>query len=343
MAELPNQRAYLLLGCALAISIVLAFPMEQVRHEGYLPGANWSSHSCEGLANSLNLGSILQAILTPIFIFLLPGPGSIFQKKAALSSSRSPSLAGTASAGMPAMSRHMSWDPASFIVLGWLCAAVVPVAWWYALRKYAGLHGECAALYDWSLPVHRFQPDYVSDFFHYFIYVSVFSAFWTGITAGGLRLQSARAAAGDTASNKLHQFQRFHWACFLGWAVQYRISQWWALQGGSQNQEWVKFAALNFCFVAVSSLWVLAFTHSLWNKKPRSRIQSFLPPLWRSFLVYLLTVLTFFWLFTYAVLPLVPAITTWYAFGVAWALFIGSWRWRTLHAEKGVVVGPRFK
>jgi hypothetical protein len=96
-------------------------------------------------------------------------------------------------------------------------------------------------------------------------------------SAGGLGLQSARVASGDTASNELHRFQGFHWACFLGWAVQHRISQWWALQGGSQNQEWVKFAALNFCFVAVSSLWVLALTHSLWNKKPRTRIQPFLP------------------------------------------------------------------
>jgi len=162
-------------------------------------------------------------------------------------------------------------------------------------------------------------------------------------SAGGLGLQSARVASGDTASNELHRFQGFHWACFLGWAVQHRISQWWALQGGSQNQEWVKFAALNFCFVAVSSLWVLAFTHSLWNKKPRTRIQPFLPPLWRSFLVYLLIALTFFRLFTYAVLPLVPAITTWYAFGVAWALFVGTWQWRALHAEKRVVVGPGFR
>jgi len=335
--ESPNRKAYLLLACALATSIVLAFPMEQVRHEGYLPGSSWSNHSCEDLANDLNLGSILQAILTPLFVFLLPGPGSIFQKKGAFSSSRSPIVQGTASASMPATSRHMSGGAASFIVVGWLCAAVVPVAWWYALRKYAGLHGECAALYDSSLPVHLFQPDYVADFFHYFIYVSVFSAFWVGITAGGLRLQSARVASGHIASNQL-RFQGFHWACFLGWAVQYRISQWWALRGGSQNQEWVKFAALNFCFVAVSSLWVLAFTHSLWDKKPRTRIQAFLPPLWRSVLVYLLTAFTFFWLFAYAVLPLVPAITTWYAFGVAWALFVGTWQWRTLHAEKRVVV-----
>jgi hypothetical protein len=217
--------------------------MEQVRHEGYPTG---SGQSCEDIANDLNLGSILQAILTPLFVFLLPGSGSIFQKKAAPSSSRSSSLAGAASASMPATSRRVSWDSASFIVAGWLCAAVVPVAWWYGLREYAGLHGECAAFYDWSLPVHRFQPDYVSDFLHYFIYVSVFSAFWIGVTAGGLRLQSARAATGESPGNELRQFQGFHWTCFLGWAVQYRINQWWALQGASQNQEWVKFAALNF-------------------------------------------------------------------------------------------------
>jgi len=326
-AESRKQRPYIFLGCALAISVVLAFPMEQVRHQGYPPNSYWP-HSCSDVEIGLNLGNILQAILTPLFVFLLPGPGSIFQKKAAVSSSRRPSPAGAPSSSMPATSRHMSWDSASFVVAGWLCAAVIPVVWWYVLREYAGFHGICAELYDWSPPVHRSLPDGVSDFFHYFVYVSVFSAFWVGITAGGLRLQSARAVA---ASNEPHQFQGFQWACFLGWAVQYRISQWLAPQGSGRNQEWVKFAALNFCFVTVSSLWVLAFTHSLWNKKPRTRLQAFLRPFWRSLLIYLLTVLTFFWLlFIYAVLPLVPAITTWYAFGLAWALFVGTWHWRAL-------------
>lgn len=338
-AESPNRRAYLLLGCALAISVVLAFPMEQIGHEGYPPDSHGPSCSNEEIG--LDLGNIVQAILPPLFVFLLPGPGSIFQKKSPVSSRRSGALAETSAAEIPLMSRRASWDSASFIIAGWLCAAVTPVGWWYGLRRYARLHGECAALYDWSLPVHRFQPDYVSDFFHYFIYVSMFSAFWVGITAGGLRLQSARAAARDTASNKPYQFQSFRWACFLGWAVQYRISQWWALQGAGQNQEWAKFAALTFCFVTVGSFWVLAFTHSLWNKKPRTWLQAFLGPFWRSFLVYLLTVLTFFWLFTYAVLPLVPAITTWYAFGLAWALFVGTWQWRALQKEQLEAVVPR--
>jgi hypothetical protein len=163
-------------------------------------------------------------------------------------------------------------------------------------------------------------------------------AFWVGITAGGLRLQSARVAAADTASNKLRQFQGFHWVCFLGWAVQYRISQWWALQGASQNQEWVKFAVLNFCFVAVSSLWVLAITHSLWNKEPRTWLQAFLRPFGEASLFTCLPYLLFSGCLFTRYYPRVPAITTWYAFGLAWALFVGTWQWRVLQQERPVSV-----
>jgi hypothetical protein len=86
---------------------------------------------------------------------------------------------------------------------------------------------------------------------------------------------------------------------------------------------------------------VLAFTRSLWNKEPRTWLQAFMRPFWRSLLVYLLTVLTFFWLFIYALLPLVPAITTWYAFGLAWSLFVGTWRWRALQKEQLAGVVPQ--
>jgi hypothetical protein len=51
---------------------------------------------------------------------------------------------------------------------------------------------------------------------------------------------------------------------------------------------------------------------------------------WISLLVYLLTLLTFFRLVMYAVLPLIPAITSWYVFALGWALFVGTWRWRSL-------------
>jgi hypothetical protein len=175
--------------------------------------------------------------------------------------------------------------------------------------------------------------DYVADCGRYFIYLSGFTALWAGITAGGLRLQSARAAESDTAGNTPDRFQGFCWVCFLGWAVQYRISQWSAIRAASPNQGWAQLAVLNFCFVTVGSLWVLAFTRSLWNKKPRTWIQAFLRALGTSFLVYLLAVLTFFWLVIYAVLPVVPAITSWYVFGLAWALFVGTWRWRILQKQ----------
>jgi hypothetical protein len=309
--------------------------MEQLSQETPPPGTDWFLHSCNSVVPRLYLGNTVQAILTPLFVFLLPWPGIILPRKA-LSTSSLRALPLEIAPGA-----ETEKQPALFIGMGWLCAAAVSVAWWYGLRKYAGLSGACGELFDLSRPANPFRVDYVSDCSRYFIYLSGSTALWAGITAGALRMQSARATEGDVAGNKLHQFQSFHWACFLGWAVQYRISQWLAAQGPSQNQEWVKFAALNFCFVAVSSFWVLAFTHSLWNKKPRTWLQAFLGPFWRSFLVYLLTVLTFFWLFIYALLPLVPAITTWYAFGLAWSLFVGTWRWRALRKEQLEGVVPR--
>ncbi len=403
-----SEQSFPLLGAAVAISVVLAFPIEQVTHQGYSL-LSYSPHSCSDAEIGLNLGNIAQAILTPILIFLLPGPGSIFLKKAPYrrparadapaASTISPGRSKAAVAvvllalclgmllssslflkfwiyhpGAPSpltsapvtgaavlalqigqstlsllgigaaiylLRLNISWEPASFIAAGWLCAALIPVAWWYGLREYLTIHTKCAELYDWSLPVHHFQPDYVSDFYHYFIYLTVFSAFWVGIIAGALRLQSARAAGSASVGKELRQFQSYYWACFLGWAVQYRISQWFAIGGAYHNQLWVGLAALNFCFVTVSSLWVLPFTHSLWKKKPRTWLQAFLRPFWRSFLVYLLTVLTFFWLTIYAVLPLVPAIVTWYVFGLAWAVAIGIWRWRALQEERRLPPAPQ--
>jgi hypothetical protein len=49
----PPWTPFRFLGLALAISIVLAFPIEQVEHDFALPGLSWSHQSCEGLTNDL--------------------------------------------------------------------------------------------------------------------------------------------------------------------------------------------------------------------------------------------------------------------------------------------------
>jgi len=372
-----------------------------------LPGLSWSHQSCEDLTNDLNLGSVLQAIVVPIFLFLLPGPGSLFQKNTA-SVLRRATLAGTPAATISGASRNsigerrpsiaipivllvlslamflgsglllrswifnnpgarvsspvayiaataflglrfvlglfglgasiyllrrqVSWEPASFIAAGGSFAAVVAVAWWYWLREYAGLHGVCPDLFDRS-GSRPFHVDHLSDCAHYFVYVSVFSALWVGISAGALRLQSARAAERGSRGKEFHHFQGFFWTCFLGWAVQYRVSQWFALSN-PHGQEWPLFATLNFLTVTVSSLWVLAFSQSLWNQKPRSWLRAIFQAYWRTFAILLLTLLSFFWLFIYAIVPLVAPIATWNVFGLAWALTVGTWRWRALKKER---------
>ena len=372
-----------------------------------MPGLSWSHQSCEDLTNDLNLGSVLQAIVVPIFLFLLPGPGSLFQKNTA-SVLRRATLAGTPAATISGASRNsigerrpsiaipivllvlslamflgsglllrswifnnpgarvsspvayiaataflglrfvlglfglgasiyllrrqVSWEPASFIAAGGSFAAVVAVAWWYWLREYAGLHGVCPDLFDRS-GSRPFHVDHLSDCAHYFVYVSVFSALWVGISAGALRLQSARAAESGSRGKEFHHFQGFFWTCFLGWAVQYRVSQWFALSN-PHGQEWPLFATLNFLTVTVSSLWVLAFSQSLWNQKPRSWLRAIFQAYWRTFAILLLTLLSFFWLFIYAIVPLVAPIATWNVFGLAWALTVGTWRWRALKKER---------
>jgi len=307
------------LGFALAISIILAFPIERVAHDFSVPGSYWVFHSCEELTNQLSLGSIFQAILTPIFIFLLPGPGSLFHNKN-LSPSRRPSLAG------------ISAKPVSFIAAGCLFAAAVAVTWWYGLRAYAAHLGVCPDLFDLSRST-AFHVDYLSDCAHYFIYISIFSVLWVGVTAGGLRLQAARAAAGGPGRNELRQFQRFYWACFLGWAVQYRVSQWFAPLS-PHRQEWDLFALFDFLFVAGTSLWVLAFTGSLWRNKPDSWLRAVVQAFWRTFVILLLSSASFFWLFTVAFRVVTPALVTWNAFGLAWAVAVGTWRWRALQKER---------
>lgn len=273
---LESQRTSLrLLGLALAVSLVFAFPMEQVIHATYL---RWGLDLCSGKVQiALSLGSIVQAVLTPLLVFLLPGPGSILQKKA----TPKPPL--------------QQWQPALFMATAWFCAGAVPIACWYALRKYAALHNTCELLFDLGRPIDVFHVDYFSNFSHYFIYSSAFSAFWVGIAAGGLRLQSARAAARDSARNQLRPFQSFYWACSLGWAVQYRLTEWCFAPLGRAQTEWVNFAFWSFLAHTATSLWVLAFIRSLWDKTPRTRRQAVMQAFWKSLLIYLLGALTLIW------------------------------------------------
>jgi hypothetical protein len=315
--EWPRQ-PFRLLGVALAISFVLAFPMEQVVHTNYLLGFG----SCRSeVPIALSLCNIVQALLSPLLVFLLPGPGSILGKQ------------------FPPNPAPRTWQSALFISAALLCAGAIPVAAWYGLRQYAVVHRTCADLFDLGRPVDAFHVDFLSDFAHYFIYSSVFSAFWVGITAGGLRLQSARAAAGDSLDNDLRQFQGFHWACFLGWAVQYRLTQWCFAPLGRGQTEWVNFALWGFIALTASSLWAVAFTHSLWYKKRRTRREAVMRTFWKSLLIHLLTALTFIWSPVIAGGTLNFPLVTLNTFGFAWALSVGAWRWHALQEEQlgGVV------
>ena len=401
-----SRQSLVLLACAVAISVVLAFPVEQTRPEGDPPGS--ASSACNDQVNELNLGTIVQAILAPLFVFLLPGPGSLLRRKGASSASRRPSLAAAPAATISAPSKsfggarrlsvaggvvllvvcsfmllsagwslrfwivnrssvptsgfgfatavaisivqfaislsgigagiyllglRVSRGPASFIAAGCACAAVTGVAWWYGLREYAGLQ-VCPHLFDLNRSTDPM--DYLSACAHYFIYLSGFSALWVGIVAGGLRSQSARAAENSTADRDLCLFRDFYWACLLGWAVQYRVSQWF-VHINYPNQDWAGWAFMDLVFVSASSLWVLAFIHPWWKKKPRTWLHAVWQALWRSFVILLLTTLTFSWLITGATGTLKP-FATWNVCGLAWALAIGTWRWRDLEKERRLAV-----
>jgi hypothetical protein len=172
----------------------------------------------------------------------------------------------------------------------------------------------------------------VSDFYGYFICLSVFGGFWAGLTGSGLRMYSDVSFA-PSRDEERRQFHELFLLCFLGWAVQYRISQWVELPSLHANQEWVTWVALNFAFVTVSSFWVVPVMARMWNHKPRSWRETVWHVYWRSWLIYVLTVLTFFWLVIYAELPIVPALLTLNVLGLVWALAVGTRRWRMLQTE----------
>jgi hypothetical protein len=407
----PRRQALQLLGIAIAVSVVLAFPVEQVTHSKSAPGSYWLQNSCDRTTSLLNAGLILQAILAPILVFLLPGPGGIFQRKvrplpvvralarpedhtrarksAATREARSLIAVVAAIIGIVGLflflrsgwqlkhidffSHHpsvsFSWTllrsvafsqtvldlvmglagiggaiyflylylPSRaplFMLCGCLCATAIPFVWWYAVRGYAESHGLCPALFDTSRPVDPFHVDLVKDCQRYFKYLSGFSAMWVGVTAGGLRLQAARAAEPDSSGRALRLFQNFFWLYLLSWAVQYRFSQWLTgpTRGTNVEQEWITWSVLCFVYLTVSSLWSLVFIRFFWNLKARTWLVNVIVPFAATFAICILTMLTFFWLFLWAPLALVP-LFTWNVSGMAWALAVGTWRWRGLQSQ----------
>jgi len=303
MTDSLNRNAVRFLILAVAIAVVIGFPMEQViREQAYWP------ESCAHGEMLLNLGSVIQAILVPFVIFLLPGLGAIFQKRL----------------------NRLPPSRSSLVRTSCLCGAAIPLIWWFSLRQNIGTQGICSELFDFSRPSDLFHRDYVKDSAHYFIYLSVFTALWAGIAACGLRLQSARISARTDLTAESPDFLIFRWVCVLGWAVQYRLSEWVGLLWARQQQEWSVLALLNFAFLTVSSLWSLMVAHSLWNTRPRTWRNAIMRAYWRTFLIYLLTTMLVIWSPLIAAGPLSYPILTLNLFGLAWAVLVGTWQWRNV-------------
>ena len=218
MAASQRRAVFLFLGIAIAVSCVFAVPHEQ-RAYVFEPVTTdyWVVRSCGTVVSRLLAGTFAQAILVPVFLFLLPGPGSILSTRTWQFSGFRLALVGQNAGG-----KHRAW-PFTLIGLGWLLAAAVSIVWWIGLRTYTHDHWQCTVLFDLSPNAARVG--YVSEYSRYFIYLSLFSGFWSGIAAGALRMQSARSAVADTPSAETRRFQAFFWVCFLGWAVQYRITR----------------------------------------------------------------------------------------------------------------------
>jgi hypothetical protein len=138
---------------------------------------NWLLHSCNAARIGLDLGHIVQAIVTPLLVFLLPGPGSILQRKVVRSSSRAPSRA----------------QAALFIGTGWLCGAAIPVAWWYGLREL--IYMLTALTFFWLLT-------YAGPVLDPLVTLNIFGLGWA-LTVGtwlALPEQPVAAAAGKIGS-----------------------------------------------------------------------------------------------------------------------------------------------
>lgn len=325
----------------MAVSFVLALPVEPLRNSSY-GGRDWFLNSC-GLALSfLNLSFILQAMVTPLLLFLVPGPGSIFPLGSTsflLRPVRAPNQRlQSAVDESPFSGTAPPFSIGVMIVAGCVCAGAIPLLWWRVAHWYAARTAWCPALFDLNRRVDPFHIDYAGDCQHYFRAFSVFTSLWIGVTAGALRVQSARAADTAEASRELRTFQGFYWAWFLSWCVIYRIIGSWLFFGRS-NQEWEGFSILGFFALTVSSLWSLVFIRSLWKRRPRTWRAAILAPFLAAFLIHVLTALTFFFLPIYAGLLFVIPIFTLNLPGLAWGLFVGSWRWRLLQEEPAAAAG----
>jgi hypothetical protein len=297
-----NNRALVFLGMALAASIVLAFPIDQITHDFQPdPRSSWVAHSCNTIRLELDLGNIAQAVLPPILIFLLPGPGSLLQRRTA------------------------SWrlSPALLMIAGCAIAGAIAFFWWHGLREYASTRGLCPAVFDLQRPVSAIPPateDYELDCAVYFIALSGFASLWVGITAAGLRLQSARAAwAGET---ELRRFQSFFWTCLLTWAVQYRLSQWIFAIFFRESEKWLAVAVTNLVFVTVSCLWALPFIKFLWKRGQWTTRDAVITLFCGSLGIYALTMFSCVWLWYWAINALAIPLLTLNLMGFEWARFI---------------------
>ena len=86
--------AFFYLAIAMAVSVVLAFPNESAQHDfRFGTGSYWNEHSCGTAVTLLNRGLIVQAILTPLFLFLLPGTGSLIGSRSSRAASLRPAAA----------------------------------------------------------------------------------------------------------------------------------------------------------------------------------------------------------------------------------------------------------
>jgi len=386
-----NTNALYLLGIAMAVSVVLALPTESALHN--FGGTYWNEHSCGTAVTLLNRGLIVQAILTPLFVFLLPGAGSIIASRINRPVSVRPSNGGEpreivvttvialvllivcpvmllsalfpmthlssswtlasatfillmsvkAAAGVAGivaaiylLRAHMIGPPAAFFAAGWLFAAAVPIAWWHGLKYYAGQHGLCEMLFDRSRVIDPIRIDDLNDSYHYFVYLSVFTTMWVGTAAAGLRLKSARDAEPGSTGTDLRAFRDFFWVYVLGWAVQYRVSLWSAQPNINLDQEWLTRAFVTFIYLTASSLWTLAFIRWFWKWRVRAWWASVSVAFAGTYVIHILTMLSFFWFLLWAPAALLPLLH-WNVWGMLWALTVGTWRWQALRPPRPVL------
>jgi len=80
----------------------------------------------------------------------------------------------------------------------------------------------------------------------------------------------------------------------------------------------------------------LAFIRFFWNQRLPERWQNVGMAFAGTFVICILTALTFFWLMIWAGVAIVPLLALNLS-GAAWALAVGTWRWRALQKQAPVV------